>query len=277
MKKKIVLMILGMMVLILLNTSLAIERYYSLELNYFDGIITYRNINLLAGTAPEMGNEGMYTLKLISFYNTVLHESKFVINENKDFTLYVPYYKEAEEIVIFKDRERVFHYDIASFADVCGDKICQLQESYENCEEDCPSGLRDDYCDMIEDNKCDPDCSVELDPDCIEQATPEEVIIKEIKKEPKEEQIKEERIIKEEKIPLYSLLYYIMPLLVIIIIIAVIFSSKYKVKKEHEQQLLDYIRSNLNLGYEPEQIKQVLLNQGYGEKEIDGLFDMLKL
>jgi len=48
----------------------------------------------------------------------------------------------------------------------CGDGNCEGVESYENCQADCPSGFKDNYCDTISDGRCDPDCSLESDIDC---------------------------------------------------------------------------------------------------------------
>ena len=51
---------------------------------------------------------------------------------------------------------------------VCGDKICEENESYHSCPEDCKSGSEDGYCDALKDGVCDPDCRKGIDPDCIE-------------------------------------------------------------------------------------------------------------
>ncbi len=266
-----------MMALILVNIAMADEKYYSLELNYYDEIITYRDINLLTGTAPEIGGEGSYTLKLISFYNTILDEFNFDVQaqeymgmkESKDFTLYIPYNKEIEEIVIFEDRDRIFGYNVASFADVCGDRICQSHESYESCKEDCHSGMQDDYCDMQVDGKCDADCSAEMDVDCAGKP----VVEPEVEEEPRAE----ERIIRKEEVKEQenevSLLYYIIPVLLIVIIIIALmhFLSKGKVKKQNGERLSRYISDNLRKGYGPEQIKKVLLGYGYSREDIDKL------
>jgi len=47
------------------------------------------------------------------------------------------------------------------------DGICSNNENYQNCQQDCPSGSADGYCDKIYDTKCDPDCSTQDDPDCL--------------------------------------------------------------------------------------------------------------
>jgi hypothetical protein len=47
-----------------------------------------------------------------------------------------------------------------------GNRICERNENYANCPEDCKSGLKDGYCDRVKDGACDPDCAQGLDPDC---------------------------------------------------------------------------------------------------------------
>lgn len=48
----------------------------------------------------------------------------------------------------------------------CGNGVCNINENFASCPQDCRSGGRDGYCDGEKDNKCDPDCKGEQDPDC---------------------------------------------------------------------------------------------------------------
>jgi hypothetical protein len=48
-----------------------------------------------------------------------------------------------------------------------GNGICEKNENFKNCQEDCPSGSKDGHCDKVKDGICDPDCPKEVDPDCI--------------------------------------------------------------------------------------------------------------
>lgn len=48
----------------------------------------------------------------------------------------------------------------------CGDGICKNEENYKNCQADCPSGFKDNYCDGISDGRCDSDCTEGKDIDC---------------------------------------------------------------------------------------------------------------
>ena len=57
-------------------------------------------------------------------------------------------------------------------ASVCdADGNCENNENPTNCPQDCPSGIKDDYCDRIIDSICDPDCSSSEDIDCRKKST----------------------------------------------------------------------------------------------------------
>jgi len=152
-------------VLLLIPIAFAADKHYALQLKYDKGYITFVKINLLSGAAPYIGDEGNFTLKLVSFGNQVLHEAKFDLTDLYT-TLYIPYMKETKNIAIFKDKKSIFTYEVSQYADVCGDGSCQPHESNEDCPDDCPSGMEDDYCDKKEDGKCDPDCTQGEDLDC---------------------------------------------------------------------------------------------------------------
>jgi len=51
-------------------------------------------------------------------------------------------------------------------AEACGNGICAIGENYATCPGDCPSGIKDGFCDKVKDGICDPDCSAGQDPDC---------------------------------------------------------------------------------------------------------------
>lgn len=54
-----------------------------------------------------------------------------------------------------------------SFAEgKCGDGMCTIGETFQNCPSDCLSGGKDGYCDSVSDGICDPDCRQNQDPDC---------------------------------------------------------------------------------------------------------------
>jgi hypothetical protein len=47
----------------------------------------------------------------------------------------------------------------------CGNHVCNANEDFSTCAEDCGSGRGDGYCDREKDDRCDPDCE-RGDPDC---------------------------------------------------------------------------------------------------------------
>jgi len=60
---------------------------------------------------------------------------------------------------------------------ICGDDICEGDEHWGTCPEDCDSGADDTYCDMVEDGICDPDCDEITDIDCKEVVVVEEEVV----------------------------------------------------------------------------------------------------
>ncbi|MBI2673014.1 hypothetical protein HYX19_02030 [Candidatus Woesearchaeota archaeon] len=70
------------------------------------------------------------------------------------------------------NRVEILHNDKKIFSLLTGDLICNKDnkcnnyETYLTCPIDCPSGSKDDLCDMELDSICDPDCLAERDPDC---------------------------------------------------------------------------------------------------------------
>lgn len=47
----------------------------------------------------------------------------------------------------------------------CGDNICQMNENFRSCPDDCHASVQDNYCNPDIDEICDPDC-YRTDPDC---------------------------------------------------------------------------------------------------------------
>jgi len=92
---------------------------------------------------------------------------------------------------------------------LCGNNVCDPQESYKNCAIDCPSGSKDGYCDELKDGICDPDCKQGEDKDC---------------PSPK----KEEETLKEENNNL--MLFFIGSTIFVIIIIILVFIAILKRK-----------------------------------------------
>jgi len=110
----------------------------------------------------------------------------------------------------------------------CGNGICEDSESYKLCPEDCMSGVKDYYCDMVEDGRCDPDCT-QGDVDCEGQ--------KRLKK-------KEVLTIKSETGSKKSVLRLLAS---VIVVMALILGAYLLYKKINAQKLEDYPYQNKNL------------------------------
>jgi hypothetical protein len=129
------------------------------------------NYNILVSNGQITPNKEKqeFLAKLYSFQEEILTESYFSSEEDK-FDLKIPYYPNGKTIKVFNanNNTEVLEINIQVFAQVCGDNNCQGHESYENCEQDCPSGQADNFCDKVTDNTCDPDCQniKDFDPDC---------------------------------------------------------------------------------------------------------------
>ena len=130
------------------------------------------NIVVSNGEITPNKEKQEFLAKLYSFQEEILTESYFSFNsEEEKFDLKIPYYPNGKTIKVFNtdnNNTEVLEINIQVFAQVCGDNQCQGHESYENCEQDCPSGQADNFCDKVTDNTCDPDCQniKDFDPDC---------------------------------------------------------------------------------------------------------------
>ena len=157
--------------------------------------------------------------------------------------------------------------DVSSFADTCGNGICEKHESYESCTKDCSSGSKDDFCDEVKDGICDPDCSSKTDIDCAEMkvggVNASTNISTTIPKTSKQEQIPKET----EAKPNY-LTWILLILAVIVIILLFLFIKKRK-ENETVSSLRQYISDNIRRGFTLQQIKDTLFREGYTEREVD--------
>ena len=68
-------------------------------------------------------------------------------------------------IVKLDDNQRFFSEPIQIQIDCIPDGLCQDNDNFLNCPQDCPSGSEDNYCDLQIDGVCDSDCTEE-DVDC---------------------------------------------------------------------------------------------------------------
>lgn len=174
------------------SVAAAENELYTLSLHYDKGKLSLnKEISLSTGYAPDkktQPKEG-YRSEVLSFNDDVLYSLLFEVPNKEcydsidietgqwsgecvevdktDFILSLPYFENGKVIDIYDmDNEKVLSVSIEHLAKTCGDAVCQKHENYNNCPQDCPSGMKDNYCDKIKDNKCDPDCSEKEDADC---------------------------------------------------------------------------------------------------------------
>ena len=172
-----------------------------------------------------------FLAKLYSFQGEILTESYFSLEGSEKFDLKIPYYPSGKIIKVFSSNNNteILEINIQVFAQVCGDSNCQGHESYENCEQDCPSGQKDNFCDKVADNICDPDCQniKDFDSDCTGEnpATIQKELIKKIELEKKATNNnpieKINKVIKQED-KQANILYIVVGLIVMISIFALV-------------------------------------------------------
>ena len=95
-------------------------------------------------------------------------QPNYIEQDDLNFALILPYFKNGSYIKIFSPKKKLLlKVDVSVFANTCGDGVCQRQENYKTCPQDCSSGGKDNYCDKVKDGICDPDCKMGEDPDCV--------------------------------------------------------------------------------------------------------------
>ncbi len=135
------------------------ERSYVLTMHYSNGTLFFQDVFITEGPPPSRNVqlETGYKAQLISFEDKILDEFKFVfatfihgetfendtiigriISDKVNFTLTIPYFKNAKEIRIYSPLGiRVLSVDVSRFSDICGDKMCKLKENFFSCSVDC--------------------------------------------------------------------------------------------------------------------------------------------
>jgi len=179
------------MMLLLATSVYAVDVSYSFTLKYKDGKLNLTSIGLLDGTAPDRLNqpEVGYTLKVVSFKNEVLYSFKFSIdttilsaadpswfdeegnqiyipNETQktinetSINLIFPYFKNAKTVDIFdQNNTLVLSIDISKYATCNTNGVCDHNENYNICPEDCPKKVKCIYeCCMNEIDYIDKSC-----------------------------------------------------------------------------------------------------------------------
>lgn len=250
----------------LLASAASAAKYFVIEVKFFSGSLVFDEIGLREAeyTENQSGTSG-FLVKSVSFEDRLINSLYFNISENRGYSIHVPYMKDAARIEIYNQlNSKVMELDVSSFADTCGNGICENHESFESCTKDCMSGSNDDFCDEIEDGICDPDCSAKTDADCGFSEPRENESFQETAQKP----IAAGRNDGVKPMGKSSYLVWIVSALAAVMLLAFIF-----IKKRKEDQTLvsleRYISENIGRGFSWEQIKFALLREGYTEKELE--------
>ena len=249
--------------MILIANFVYAEKYFVLDVNYIIGSVTFNSINL-----REIDRQIKYTensgflIKTVSFENSDIQKIYYNMSENKNYLIYIPYSENAARIEVYNlKNSKIMDIDVSSYANTCGNGICDPYESYESCTKDCKSGSKDDFCDEVKDGICDPDCSPKTDADCAENGKVNQTTSS---NQQKETQIKAGETTGESNYLMWGLA------VLAIIILALLFLFIKKMKENRIINLLkQYINKNITRGYTLQQIKDALYREGYSEKEVD--------
>ena len=266
MKQKIVINLIMMVVLV--NIALA-EKYFVLDVNQILGSVTFNSISLrdIDSLIKNNDNSG-FLVKTVSFDNADIKTIYFQMPENRNYFIYVPYNEKAARIEVYNQKNsKVMDIDVSSYANTCGNKICEHHESYESCTKDCPSGGKDDFCDSQQDEVCDPDCSAKTDDDC--SPIEDNKSTKTLSDPDKNLNLQEN----ERKTKGKNGISYLFWALAVLSIIVILFLFTKKIKENSIiNSLKQYINENLTKGYTMQQIKDTLVRSGYSQKEIEKAF-----
>lgn len=266
MKRKIILHI----ILLVLAASIAnAEKYFVLDSNYIAGSVAFNSINLREiDRAIKYDDKSGFLVKTISFDSSEIKKMYYNMSENKNYLIYIPYDKNAARIEVYNpSNSKVMDIDVGSFADTCGNSICEPHESYESCQKDCKPGSKDDFCDGLKDEICDPDCTPKTDSDCAQSGTTNGKA--QIPAAPSKISGQNPEIDTEEPSQSPNYLMWILVLLGVVVS-ALVFLLIEKIRQNRiVNSLKQYIGENIRKGFKLQQIRDALFRAGYKEKEID--------
>ena len=251
--------------ILLVNTANA-EQYFVLDVNHVVGSVAFNSINLreIDRTIKYTDKSG-FLIKTVSFENSDIKTIYYNMSENRNYIIYIPYDENAAKVEMYNlKNSKIMDIDVSSFADTCGNNICEEHESHESCTKDCSSGSKDDFCDGLQDGICDPDCSPKTDSDCKGGGGNETAISEAV---PTDKETKETQFPREiEKMPNY-LMWILLIFGVVTILLIFLFIQRRK-EKQITDSLRQYISESIRRGFTLQQIKDTLFREGYKEKEI---------
>ncbi len=258
------------MALLMINIASA-EKYFVLDVNNFLGSVTFNSISLREIDAPVKNSHNSgFSIRTMSFDEKELGLVYYGMDENKNYIIYIPYSENAARITVTNPQSStIMDIDVSSYADTCGNDICEGHESYESCTKDCKSGGSDDFCDKIGDNICDPDCSPKLDSDCKGNAAQNQEnktkASTSAQSTPKKTATKKPA----EQEPDYLAWVFAAFGLLIGFLLLVLWAFTKRRENKMAESLKPYVSESMRRGYDSQQIKDSLLRAGYAEKIAD--------
>ena len=153
------------------------SKSYHVELNFSGSDVSLKEIDLTDTPAPERVIQPLvgWRCEVLASGNVVENSFLFdipvttcsdvpgkdagltggcVSKDKSSFSIEVPYYENGIGIAIFRPDGKSYYINTIGFAKLCGDNICESNENYATCPQDCRSGVKDGYCDGVADGTC---------------------------------------------------------------------------------------------------------------------------
>jgi len=149
--------------------------FVELNLDKDDNVIL-KTVNITFGEPDIYHSEfGNYSLRILddnnlSIYNSLFDPSFFRFSDPPQPTDFetihdkVVYEQSMKWIEVSHGSDVIFSYQIPEFCNF--NSICEENENYYSCPDDCDKSGEDDICQAEYDGICDPDCINGIDPDC---------------------------------------------------------------------------------------------------------------
>ncbi|MBI4173427.1 MAG: hypothetical protein HY519_01790 [Candidatus Aenigmarchaeota archaeon] len=156
---------------------------FQLDLVYADGTLALKSVFVKPAFVPDRKIQPAdgYRLAIYSLSGAVLYEFRFDVPDTLaippaeapvtdqpvpgpiGFSLTVPYFPDAQRIVIFDPNgAQSLAIDVSAFATSCPDGVCQARETSQTCPQDCPPPPSDS-CAVLSDGVCDAKCAGDID------------------------------------------------------------------------------------------------------------------
>jgi len=164
-----------------LLATVPLEKSYVTNINYLGGELSIEEVYVVNSTPLNTKGESDYTGIVSDFEGKALEVFKLKLPRNWysfynpagdtkghiaitpqifEYTLNIPYFNTGALLELYDlENTKVEEIKLSPFAEVCGDNICQENENYLTCEQDCSLSEKDNVClPYPDDNICDPDC-----------------------------------------------------------------------------------------------------------------------